>query len=230
MLDFNIKVLETCASTNDDLKSYIHKDEGFVVQALTQTKGRGRQGREWVAAEGNLYLSLLLKPESQSAYLGQIALLLGLAVSNALDEIDVNGSHLKWPNDVLIEGQKVCGILIEVEQGTLICGIGVNISQSTIEGSTNLHAYNAQIERDYFRDILFEEINVLYAHWQLHGFEAIRKSWLEKAWQLGKMISIHQQNTKISGIFKTLDNTGRIVLEDSDGDIHKIQTGDVFKT
>jgi len=106
--------------------------DGTVVVARRQTQGRGRHGRDWFSPEGNLYASILLRPGRPPARLSELGFIVALAAADAVDSLLPDGhAKLKWPNDVLIDGQKIAGILVEiVEDDAAVIGIGLNIAQA----------------------------------------------------------------------------------------------------
>jgi BirA family transcriptional regulator, biotin operon repressor / biotin---[acetyl-CoA-carboxylase] ligase len=116
-IDWQVDVHAQLPSTQDYLRDLVMEElpEGTVIQSLSQAKGRGRQGREWHSPIGNLYMSVLLRPECEAAKAGQMSFVAGIAVSAAIDSFIEKGhiKTLKWPNDVMIDGKKCAGILIE---------------------------------------------------------------------------------------------------------------------
>ncbi|MBI4031434.1 MAG: biotin--[acetyl-CoA-carboxylase] ligase [Proteobacteria bacterium] len=210
--------------------------EGTVVQCLTQTKGRGRHGREWTSPMGGLYMSALLRPQCAAAIAGQLSFVVAVAVSAAMDEV-VKKDHkktLKWPNDILIDGKKCAGILLESGMAGgmvnwLAAGIGVNI-MSAPEGAVCLQEVGKgrQIPVHPFRDIVLSHLKAHYNHWKMQGFSDIRESWLSQAHGLGGKIKVRQPDSETEGIFKDLDKTGALVLSLSGGKEKTVNTGDVF--
>ncbi|HEY8192261.1 MAG TPA: biotin--[acetyl-CoA-carboxylase] ligase, partial [Alphaproteobacteria bacterium] len=134
--DWKIHTYAQLGSTQDYVKELGDEGlpEGTVVQCLTQTKGRGRHGRTWTSPMGGLYMSVLLRPECAAPVAGQLSFVVAVAVSAAMDEV-LGKDHkktLKWPNDILIDGKKCAGILLESGMaGAMVnwmaVGIGVNI-------------------------------------------------------------------------------------------------------
>ena len=130
-------VYDTVGSTSDVVKDFALKGhpEGLAVMAENQSRGRGRRGRQWESTRGQgVYLSVLLRPELAGGDVGLLAVLAGVATAGALEHIGVKGLTLKWPNDVLVNGKKIAGVLIEPRLGRnridfAVMGIGVNVSQ-----------------------------------------------------------------------------------------------------
>ncbi len=209
------------------------------VVADTQTEGRGRNGRVWSSPPGNLYASLLLidpAPPNRAAELGFVA---GVAVIHALREILCGDRRLaiKWPNDILYDGAKLCGILLEsanLPDGRFACvaGIGVNCRshpEDTPYKATDLALIAAQ---PIVAPKVFEQISATMAHWldawgKGDAFEVIRAEWLSFAAGLGTLISVRRPSQTIECVFRTIDATGRLVLEQS-GALVAVEAGDVF--
>jgi BirA family biotin operon repressor/biotin-[acetyl-CoA-carboxylase] ligase len=209
------------------------------VVADTQTEGRGRNGRVWSSPRGNLHASLLLidpAPPHRAAELGFVA---GVATAHALREI-LSGDRrvtIKWPNDVLHDGAKLCGILLEsadLPDGRFACvaGVGVNCRlhpATTPYKATNLSAIAGQ---PVAPARVFTRLSATMMHWldvwaAGAGFEAIRAEWLSLAAGLGRWIGVARHSQTIEGTFQTIDAAGRLILEQASGQV-AIEAGDVF--
>jgi BirA family biotin operon repressor/biotin-[acetyl-CoA-carboxylase] ligase len=229
------------ASTNDEgLTCANEGDPGRLwVIADTQTEGRGRNGRVWSSPRGNLHASLLLidpAPPRRAAELGFVA---GVATAHALREI-LGGDRrvtIKWPNDVLHGGAKLCGILLEsanLPDGRFACVVGVGVNcrlhpESPPYKATNLSAIAGQ---PVAPASVFARLSATMTHWldlwaAGTGFEAIRAEWLSLAAGLGSSISVARHLQTIEGTFQTIDATGRLILEQASGQV-AIEAGDVF--
>ncbi len=209
------------------------------VIADTQTGGRGRNGRVWSSPRGNLHASLLLidpAPPHRAAELGFVT---GVAAAHALREILCGDRSvtIKWPNDVLHDGAKVCGILLEsanLPDGRFACvaGVGVNCRlhpESTPCKATNLSAIAG---RPVAPARVFARLSATMTHWlgvwaAGVGFAAVRAEWLSLAAGLGAWISVARPLQTIEGTFQTIDSTGRLILEQASGQV-AIEAGDVF--
>ncbi len=216
-LEFSIEVFESLPSTQDLARSRVEKGaaEGLVIQALEQSDGRGRQGRAWVSGQGNLTLSFILRPACSAQKIGQISLMIGVALARAIGETAV----LKWPNDVMVGGKKCAGVLIESDlQGGdvnwLVVGVGVNTASAPEMGCA------IDVDRDAFRDVFLNEVGALYAHWQEHGFEDIRRQWLARSHPKGAALNI--------GAFEDLDAEGNLVVRDAQNALQTYSSGDVY--
>ncbi len=216
---------------------------GTLLWATEQTAGRGRRGREWISKPGNLYASLVLRPDCEAKRATQIAFVAALAVSGFLGDYFSEAKRLqhKWPNDVLVDGRKLAGILAESRMGKgaalewLVLGVGVNvdsypedvewpaISLREIGGKP---AEIAELVEAFGRAFTF-----WYNTWQKNGFESIREAWLDRAVGLGEPIRVRLQQETIEGLFTGLDEDGTLlVLKAGETVPFRVTAGDVFPT
>lgn len=209
------------------------------VVADTQAEGRGRNGRVWSSPMGNLHASLLLidpAPPYRAAELGFVA---GVATAHALHEILCGDRCLaiKWPNDILHDGAKLCGILLEsanLPDGRFACvaGVGVNCRRhpaDTPYKATNLSAIAGQ---PVAPERVFSRLSATMTHWldvwaAGDGFESIRAEWLSLAAGLGAWIGVARPSQTIEGTFQTIDAAGRLIVGQPCGEV-AIEAGDVF--
>ena len=196
---------------------------GTVVMAETQTAGRGRYGRTWQSPKGNLYMSLVLPDMGKNT--PYIAFLTAVAVADSLPDFNVS---LKWPNDVLLDGKKLAGILVEKVGDKVIVGIGVNIISNPTE---NVLYPTASLEgrlrpMTVAKRILLQ-YNTLLELLDKKGFKAIRARWLSCAKGLGQPMSVHLADSEVQGIFKGISATGALLLKEKRS-TRKITVGDVF--
>lgn len=232
-INWQVHTYATLPSTQDYVKELAEEGfpEGTVIQSLEQKKGRGRHGREWISPIGNLYMSLLLRPGCPPGEAGQISFVAAVALSAAMDEIVTKGHSktLKWPNDILIDGKKVSGILIEKEGDAYVLGMGVNILAPP-EGAIGLKevAGDNRIAIHPFRDRALEKFGRYYGKWKKSGFPAIRREWLEQAHGLNKPIAVNFGDKKTEGIFRDLNDEGFLLLEQEGGKTVAINSGEVY--
>lgn len=236
---WQIETYETLESTQETLRERLKQNppEGLVVQAITQTRGRGRQGRLWFSPPGNLYLSVLLKPQGDLTALGQLSLVTSLSVCKALEEIygKDHGFLLKWPNDILLQGKKCSGILLETEKDEptgekiLIVGIGINIAAAPPEIGIALDpATGIMTPLADLRDSVLKNLGELYSIWQKQGFAALRGEWLSRSFAPQTSLKVGSGKTSKSGMFQEIDAQGSLILKDSRGQNLAISSGEVF--
>ncbi len=240
---FELAAFESVDSTNDEMRrrAMDGAKANTVVCSLEQTKGRGRRGRTWVSEPGNLFCSILQRPTVPIGEAAKASFVAAIAIHDAVKEA-IRGFDCdvacKWPNDVLVDGYKVSGILLESQakgvQPTLdwlIVGIGINLAHSPADtpypsGYINAYRENA-INPAKMLEILLRHFQIWFERWETLGFPAIRDAWLERAKGLNEEIIVNLQNEQLKGTFETLDPDGSLVLRTPHGQ-RLISAGDVF--
>ena len=203
---YNLITLRSCESTNEEAKIRARQGEvkipdGTLIWAKEQTAGRGRRGRTWESLDGNLYLSLILRPEVSLQKAAQLSFVAAVALFDALGNVSDPGHqiHLKWPNDVLLQEKKVAGILLETESncnGTLdwvVLGIGLNVAhfpRETTFPATSLMAENWDVSIEAALEAFARSFQIWANNWVESGFERIRKTWLNRAFGLGLPLEV----------------------------------------
>ena len=219
-MKWDIHQFETLESTN---ATALFCPVGTVVMAESQTAGRGRYGRTWQSPKGNLYMSLVVPDFGKDNY--ALPFLTAVAVADSLPGFEI---ALKWPNDVLLSGKKLAGILIEKADNKLVVGIGVNVMTSPSEGvlypTANLEG---RLRPMTLAKRILLQYNTLLDLLQQKGFKEIRKRWLGYATNLHKPISIHLVDAEFQGIFKGIDAKGALLLKQKSG-TRTLNVGDVF--
>ncbi len=236
----NFIYLDEIDSTNSYLLDKNNKidKEGTVVLAEKQTKGRGRNNRIWYSEKGlNLNFSILI---SNKYFFGKnfnlINLGISLAVANSIERQCFIQTNVKWPNDILINGKKTAGILLEANsQGSkiekLVIGIGLNVNQTSFKGDFNFLPTSIKLEakENIEREKLLAEILNNFENMLLKIIsrpESILNDWRDKCSMIGKRISINQNGKIIIGTFVDIDDNGYLILE-TKNKINKIHFGDV---
>lgn len=237
-MDFTIENFDTVPSTQNVIREKLESgsaiEEGYVAVANVQTKGRGRHGRNWQSGEGNLYCSVLLKPENAAPEkIGLVALAAGLAILHTLKPFISNKNiRIKWPNDVLVEGKKISGILIESTSGekpTFIVGIGINIKSSPIEGSICLDEISKQNEtRETVLNDILEKLSEFYRQWKNGEYESLIEAYKSYSFDKGQEISVKLPDRTHKGRYSDIDLNGNLILEKEDGSLVSITSGDVY--
>ncbi len=224
--------LATTVSTNDWLAERDPPD-GTWVRADTQTGGRGRRGRAWVSVPGNLFASVLSRPQSGEGPAQQLSFVAAVALVRALDRwIAPERLSLKWPNDVLLDGVKVAGILLEANAGATIIGFGVNLAghpEATERPATSLPAAGiAAPPAAAATDALAATFAAIRATWRDHGFAAVRTAWLARAAGLGAPLEARLGGETVAGTFTSLAADGALLLTLPDASVRTIHAGEVF--
>lgn len=205
-----------------------------VVSAVRQTAGRGRRGRQWIDCAGNLFMSLAVEAEMKD--LGRLVLLSSLCLFRTIKELpkDVKVRvELKWPNDVLVNGGKISGILLEKGSGDyFVIGVGVNIAASpkgnvAVYPLVSLKEAGIDTDRVTFLKNYVAIWDKTRDTWDKEGFESLRQMWLANVKGLGEEINVTDEKETKKGIFSGVDKDGALLLGGADG-IRKIRAGDVF--
>lgn len=236
--------LDTVDSTNDEARRLAADGapEGTLVRARRQTKGRGRLGRPWISDPGNLYFSLVLRPACPLARAGQIGFVVAEAVAGAVAEALPEGRAVgcKWPNDVLVEGRKISGILLETESGPdgglvwLVAGVGINVESHPDAGevsypTASLRALGADeaVSAESVLDGFCRRFQAGYAAWTRDGFEPVRRAWLARAVGRGQTIRARLATATVEGVFEDMDENGALIVRRADGTRTRVMAGDV---
>ena len=219
-MKWEIKQFNSLVSTNTTARDY---PAGTIVMAETQTGGRGRYGRVWQSPKGNLYVSFVFKSDKKRDM--YLSFLTGLALAESLPEFDV---HLKWPNDVLLDGKKVAGILLENSGDKIIVGIGVNLvhnpTKNMLYPTANLGGRLSPIG---LVKRLMIQYDALFDVFEEKGFKKIRARWLDLAVGVGETISVHLPAEEVIGTFKGISDEGALLLKVGK-QVRAITAGDVF--
>lgn len=215
--------------------------EGDVVVADAQSKGRGRLDHSWQSPPGlNLYLSIILRPSIAVTQAPQITLMAGVAVAELLSAYCPGKIVLKWPNDILIDGKKICGILTEMKSSPsgvdfVVLGIGINVNMAVEDFEPGLRdmATSLKIEKGDTTDrlavagILFQLIEKWYRVFLREGFNGIRDPFLSYSDLEGKPIQVVFKDDVQVGVAEGIDEDGSILLKDREGVVQRVMAGDV---
>jgi BirA family biotin operon repressor/biotin-[acetyl-CoA-carboxylase] ligase len=238
---FRLHRFATLGSTNDEAKALARAGapEGTLVWADEQTAGRGRRGRTWLSPPGNLYLSLVLRPEGAPARAAQLGFVAALGLGDALAALAGPALKLryKWPNDLLVNGRKLAGILLESENAAgdrvdfVVAGIGVNIvaAPEDVEfPATSLAAEGvAGVTPAVLLGGFVRHFETWAGRWREAGFAPVRAAWLKRASGLGEPIRVRLERSTLCGRFLDLDDDGALVLDGEQGR-RRIAAGEVF--
>jgi len=233
------RAYETLGSTNAEALARARAGERgpLWITAQSQTAGRGRRASQWASPPGNLYATLLLTEPSATEVAPQLSFVTALAVHDAVAGCVPKISPLlrvKWPNDLLVGRAKVAGILIEGESKpvfSVAIGVGVNCAThpaDTAYPATNLGAAGAAVAPAVLLAGLAAAMQRRLAQWSWgQGFAAIRGDWLDRAIGLGEILQVRLPERELSGRFRGLDESGRLLLEQG-GRVTTVSAGEVF--
>ena len=211
--------------------------DGTVVFSESQTKGRGRMGRHWVSPKGKgIYFSPILRPDVAPAEASKITLMSAVAVALAIRKVTHLGALIKWPNDIMINDRKACGILTEMsaEVNTvnyIVLGIGINVNTAKVDlpkEATSLKAEAGEnVSRVELTQELLRELERQYLIFKEKGFKRIIEEWKNLSHTLGEEVKIACHNRKIEGTAVDLDASGALVVRTDNGFTEHVTAGDV---
>lgn len=241
---YGLHVLQQVDSTLDEAARIAPSAQGPVwIMAYSQTSARGRRGRAWANPKGNLAATLLMRPDGNPEQAALRSFVAALALFDACVAVTGRsaGFALKWPNDVLLNGGKLAGILLEStgqgrEVAHLSIGIGVNLSEAppthAVEpGAVRPVSLLSETGASVTPEDFLTELAVAFAGYEsqfvTYGFEPIRTAWLSRAARLGDVITARTATSETVGTFETVDSSGNLVLKTAKGRV-SIPAADVF--
>ncbi len=216
--------------------------EGTVVVAELQTHGRGRRGRSWFSPKGhNIYTSLILRPPMAPAQAPQITLMTAVAVARTLREAGLD-AMIKWPNDILIQGKKIAGILTEISTDMdvvdyVVVGLGLNVNTPAEQIPEDIKdiATSAVIEsgRRFSRVELLcaflQNFEASYEQLKHEGFDPIMAQWRQMTDIIGQQVNVDVMDKRFTGRVEDVDNDGVLIFRDDENQLHRIFSGDVTR-
>ncbi|UCE44245.1 MAG: biotin--[acetyl-CoA-carboxylase] ligase [Candidatus Bathyarchaeota archaeon] len=230
-------------STNDVAKKLASNgvEEGTVVISETQTLGRGRLSRRWASPQGGIWFSTVLRPQVKPKDASKLTLAAAVAAAQTIKEMFGLDAEIKWPNDVLVSGKKICGILTETSTkgetvDSAVVGIGINANtspdafpESLRNSLTSLKSELCEeIDRGDFLRALLEKIEYYYRFFAEEKFDLILQEWRKLASFLGQYVEVISFDEKIMGRAVDVDQNGALIVKLEDGSERKVTTGDVI--
>jgi BirA family biotin operon repressor/biotin-[acetyl-CoA-carboxylase] ligase len=237
--DYHLLSYQEVDSTNEEAKRLAvgGASHGAFIWAKKQTHGRGRAAREWVSREGNLFVSVLLSPDIDLKHYQEVSFVAALAVKEMLQPI-VGSNYeisLKWPNDVLLNGKKVAGVLLETvliaKKNWLIVGVGLNVDShpkdvrypATCLTEAGVQIISAKIALSRF----IHHFVGRYDMWMKEGFSPVRAAWCEAGFRFGKSVTMEAGDEVINGVFADISPEGFMIVKTAKGDMRIIQAGEM---
>jgi BirA family transcriptional regulator, biotin operon repressor / biotin---[acetyl-CoA-carboxylase] ligase len=239
---YRLRCYDSVGSTNEEAKCLARSGapEGSVIWALEQTAGRGRRGRAWISPRGNLYLSLILRPDCSVGGAAQLGFVAALAVGGALRALEPRVERLgyKWPNDVLLNGRKIAGVLLESEMiapgkpSFVVVGVGVNLTASPrgteFPATSIMEEGLGAVLPEAMLEAFIDHFQSWFATWRAEGFAPVRAGWLADATiARGEPIQVRLDRIAMGGRFLDIDHNGNLLL-DCAGERRSIAAGEVF--
>ena len=234
---FRLLALDRVGSTNDEARRLALEGAAadfLVVTANEQTSGRGRRGRTWVSPPGNLHCSTLLAIGrlAEAAQLGFVA---AIALVDALGGLCPGAEfRCKWPNDVLVDGAKVAGMLLEpAGEGWLVLGLGVDVASAppadqVAYAAASLAGLGYHGDAGAVLAAFCAALGPWVARWRTEGFAPVRLAWLERCRGLGQPIVVRLEGDTVTGLFAGLDADGALLLDQAALGVRRLLAGDVF--
>ena len=238
----NLYVYPEVGSTNAVAKFLSENgiENGSVVIAEKQTAGRGRTGKSWESPLGGVWLSIILAPDVDDSKIPLITLATGVAVAKTLEKIGIDNPEIKWPNDLMLNDKKVCGILTEAVTNfnkirNVIVGVGIDANFSTDELPEELKGITTTLKEELGKEVdknllikifleEFEEICELFNH-DCH--ETILTEWRKRSYTIGKTVEVKKPSNKTYDAYAIgISKEGSLVVEKSDGSLEKVISGE----
>lgn len=230
-----IRTVEETGSTNADMLALAASDaaEGLWLRAVRQSGGRGRQGRAWQSPAGNFYGSTLVRLRSGDPAAATLALVAAVALADAVRvHAPTPALSIKWPNDLLLGGAKLAGILLERTGDVVVVGAGVNLAHHPVDLDrpvTSLAAHGPAPEPGVFAQTLAECFARWLGRWRGEGLGVIRDAWTARAHPPGTaLVASLPDGERVEGLFERLDAAGALILRLADGRVRAIHAGDIF--
>ena len=230
----NIYIYEETDSTNTQAKQNCDKNNGSIFIAETQTNGKGSRERSWISPKGSgIWLSILLKPDISPMTVSQITLVAGLAVCKSIGV----GSMIKWPNDIVINGKKVCGILTEMSATSekvnhVVCGIGINVNMDNFDEEIADRATSMYIESGQKYDIneiiakLLNEFEYYYNKFLDDGLGAVIDEYKKHCITIGREVNVIYNSETVTGNAVDVSSNGQLIVE-TDSGVIEVTSGEV---
>ncbi len=242
---WRVMPFDSLDSTNAALKRIVEQEgdvhEGLMVWAATQTAGRGRAGRVWTSPRGNVYVSILIAAPENLAHAPEVGFVAAVAVHETILELPRHNAgapkvSCKWPNDVLIDGEKVSGILPELavddsQRSWVVLGIGINLQAVQLDPAayppTALSLHGVDTTPAHVLTVLTRALHKALGRWRAEGFAAVRGQWLECGPALGSTVAVGLAEGAVTGEFAGLDDDGALLLDTRKGR-RRLIAGDVL--
>ncbi len=235
-------VFNEVSSTNTVAKflSMHDVENGTVIISEKQTDAKGRSGKYWESPLGGVWLSIILKPNVDHSKLPLITLATGVAVAKTLEKIGVENPEIKWPNDIMIDGKKVCGILTEAVAKlntieNVIVGVGIDANLEINEFPEELQAGTTTLKKELGRDgdenllikTFLEEFEKISETFYNKGYETILKDWRKRSYTIGKIVEVREPfNTYYDAYVVGIGKEGALIVEKIDGTLEKVISGE----
>lgn len=220
-----IRTVAETGSTNDDVAALARDGapEGLWLRAERQNAGKGRQGKAWVSPAGNLHASTLVRLQAGDPPAPTLALVAAVALHETVAP-HAPGAQIKWPNDLLVDGAKLAGILLERQGDAVVIGFGVNLACRPADLDRPAASLDPAVPPDPFLRCLAAAFAAWLGRWRVEGLAPVRAAWLAAAHPMGAALDAGGAR----GAFDGLDETGALRLRLADGSVRVVHAGEVF--
>ncbi len=233
-INWDVRTFDYLDSTQSYMKTQA-LDEGLVIRAYSQGNGFGRHGRKWVEGSDNLYFSFVITPHCEVRHVGHLSFLTTVAVRESLYGYAPD-ARIKWPNDILINGKKCAGILIDIEETqdnkvtSVIIGVGINVSSSPLDTATCILEHSdVHVSCDQVFDSFLQSFSQLYLEWKGDGVSKIHDRYMDAHIDRGDLISVKIADKVIHGQILDIDVLGNLILcENASKDEVVITSGQIL--
>ena len=238
----NLYIYNEVSSTNTVAKflSKNNAENGTVVISEKQTGAKGRSGKSWESPLGGVWLSIIVNPIVDYSKLPLITLATGVAVAKTLERVGVENPEIKWPNDIMINGKKVCGILTEAVTKfnrieSVIIGVGIDANLNVTDFPEELQSGTTTLKEELHKEgnenllikIFFEEFEKINELFNSKEYEAILKEWRKRSYSIGKIVEVREPfNTYYDAYVLGISKEGALVVEKIDGTLEKVISGE----
>ena len=242
MIGHRLLYYDEIGSTNDEAFRLGEEGapEGTVLLAESQSSGKGRMQRIWYSPPGaNIYTSMILRPPVGTIRVTQIPIAAGVAAAETINDFCPGRAWIKWPNDVLIGGKKVCGILAQIKMSGqavdfIVVGIGINVNLDREQFPQDIQEIATSLAMEAGREIsrpelifrLYENMAKWYRELTRNGFNTVRERWLNLSEMIGKTVSVMFQNESVRGKAMGLDEDGALILRTTNNQNMTVSAGD----
>ncbi|MBR3140389.1 MAG: biotin--[Methanobrevibacter sp.] len=238
----NLYIYNEVKSTNTVARflSSNNVENGTVVISEKQTAAKGRSGKSWESPLGGIWLSVILRPHVDHSRIPLITLATGVAVAKSLEKVGIENPEIKWPNDIMINGKKVCGILTEAIAKfntieTVIVGVGIDANLNLDEFPEDLKDGTTTVEKELGQKrnenelikIFFEEFEKIINIFNEKEYEQILKEWRKYSYTIGKIVEVREPYNKYyDGYVVGIGKEGALIVEKIDGTLEKVISGE----
>lgn len=238
----DLYIYKEVTSTNTVAKflSMNEAENGTVVISEKQTKAKGRSGKSWESPLGGVWLSIIINPIVDYSKLPLITLATGVAVAKTLERVGVENPEIKWPNDIMINGKKICGILTEAVTKfntieSVIIGVGIDANLNVSDFPEELQSGTTTLKEELHKEgnenllikIFFEEFEKINELFNAKEYEAILKEWRKRSYSIGKIVEVREPfNTYYDAYVLGINKEGALIVEKIDGTLEKVISGE----